>query len=141
MTTPPPQEWPIGRLDHVAIVVPDTEAALAVWRDLLGFPLKFSQVVQEGAVRLTHLELGNTDLQLVEPLVPDHPLQAWLAERGVALHHLCFEVDDVDGAFTADSPYPIAAVGDCPHEGTQGRQAIFLDNADTSVVIELSTAP
>ncbi|MEM8923094.1 MAG: VOC family protein [Actinomycetota bacterium] len=134
-----PSPTPFGRLDHVAIVVPDTDEALAVWRDLMGFPLKFSEVVQEGTVRLTHLELGNTDLQLVQPLTPDHPLQAWLAERGIALHHLCFEVDDVDVAFAAESPYPLAAVGACPHQGTLGRRAVFLDNVDTSVVVELST--
>jgi catechol 2,3-dioxygenase-like lactoylglutathione lyase family enzyme len=47
-------------LDHLAIVVPDTEAALATWRDTLGFPLLFSEVVNGGTVRLNHLDLGNT---------------------------------------------------------------------------------
>ena len=53
-------------LDHLAIVVPDTEAALKVWRDTLGLPLLYSEVVNGGAVRLTHLDLGNTHLQLVD---------------------------------------------------------------------------
>ena len=58
-------------LDHLAIVVPDTEVALKTWRDALGFPLLYSEVVNGGTVRLTHLDLGNTHLQLVEPLTPD----------------------------------------------------------------------
>src|SRR6185503_2767606 len=56
-------------LDHLAIVIPDTEEALKIWRDRVGLKLLYSEVVQDGAVRLTHLDLGNTQLQLVEPLV------------------------------------------------------------------------
>ena len=67
---------PHNGLDHLAIVVPDTAEALKLWHDQLGFPLLYSEDVMEGTVRLTHLDLGNTQLQLVEPLTPDHPLQA-----------------------------------------------------------------
>ena len=76
-------DHPIFRaLDHIAIVVPDTEQALQIWRDRAGLRLLYSEVVNEGTVRLTHLDLGNTQLQLVEPLTPDHPLQAGLRLRG-----------------------------------------------------------
>ncbi len=130
---------PFGRLDHIAIVVPDTDAALAVWRDMVGLPFLFSEVVQDDTIRLTHLDLGSTELQLVEPLVPEHPLQAWLTEHGVCVHHVCFETDDLDAVFTDDSPYPMVPTKDLPHEATLGRQAVFLDNSDTSIVIELTT--
>jgi methylmalonyl-CoA/ethylmalonyl-CoA epimerase len=76
-------------LDHLAIVVDDTEAALAVWRDQVGLGVLFSEVVNNGAIRLTHLELGNTHLQLVEPLTNDHPLRDWLRQHGPGLHHFC----------------------------------------------------
>ena len=93
-------DHPVFRsLDHVAIVVPDTEAALEIWRDRVGLKLLYSEVVNNGAIRLTHLDLGNTQLQLVEPLQPDHPLKAWVAKNGPGLHHLCFRVDDVGQAF------------------------------------------
>lgn len=128
---------PWGPLDHVAIVVPDTEQALHVWRDLVGLPLLFSEVVQDETIRLTHLDLGNTELQLVEPLVPEHPLQDWLAQRGVALHHLCFETEDLDAVFGDDHGLPLAPARPLPHEATLGRRAVFLDATDTSVVIEL----
>ena len=49
-------------LDHLAIVVPDTDSALAIWRDRFGFPVLFSEVVNDGAARLTHLDLGNNRL-------------------------------------------------------------------------------
>lgn len=117
-------------LDHLAIAVPDTEAALKTWRDTMGFPVLYSEVVNGGTVRLTHLDLGNTHLQLVEPLTPDHPLQAWLAKNGPGLHHFCLKVDDVAEAMV-DAPVPTGAV---PHQGTQGKRALFFDKTATQNV-------
>src|SRR5437588_12612734 len=75
-------EWRLAMfkgLDHIAIVVADTEVALQTWRDRFGLPVLFSETINGGTVRLTHLDLGNTHLQLVQPLTADHPLAAWLA--------------------------------------------------------------
>jgi methylmalonyl-CoA/ethylmalonyl-CoA epimerase len=122
-------------LDHLAIAVPDTEAALKIWRDQFGFPLLYSEVVNGGTVRLTHLDLGNTHMQLVEPLTADHPLQAWLAKNGPGLHHFCLKVDDVAKA-GAEAPVPGAPA---LHQGTQGKRALFLDRAATQgVQVELT---
>lgn len=123
-------------LDHFAIVVADTDAALALWRDKFGFPLLYSEVVNNGTVRLTHLDLGNTHLQLVQPLTADHPLHAWRAKNGGdGLHHFCLRVDDVAAA-QAGSPVPAAAA---PHQGTQGKRALFLDKSGThGVQVELT---
>lgn len=122
-------------LDHLAIAVPDTEAALRLWRDTFGFTVLYSEDVNGGTVRLTHLDLGNTHLQLVQPLTPDHPLQAWLAKNGPGLHHFCLKVEDVGEAMKA-SPVPTAPK---PHQGTQGKRAVFLDKAATQgVQVELT---
>ena len=124
-------------LDHLALVVPDTNAALSLWRDTFGFPLLYSEVVNEGTTRLTHLDLGNTHLQLVEPLTPDHPLQAWLAQHGPGLHHFCLKVADVTAAQRA-SPVPTASR---PHQGTRGKRALFLDRSATQGVTVEVTGP
>jgi methylmalonyl-CoA/ethylmalonyl-CoA epimerase len=122
-------------LDHIAIVVSDTEEALKTWHDVLGFPVVLSEVVNGGIVRLTHLDLGNCHLQLVQPLTPDHPLQAWLKEHGSGLHHLCLKVKNVAEAQAA-SPVPTASA---PHQGTLGKRALFLDkNATAGVQLELT---
>lgn len=123
-------------LDHLAVVVPDTEAALKLWRDTFGFPVLYSEDVNDGTVRLTHLDLGNTHLQLVEPLTPEHPLHDWLVQNGPGLHHFCLKVDDV-GQAMMDSPVPAASA--VPHQGTQGKRALFLDKAATQgVQVELT---
>ncbi len=120
-------------LDHLAVVVPDTEAALLVWRDKLGFPVVCSEEVNQGTVRLTHLDLGNTHLQLVEPLTPDHPLQDWLRERGAGLHHFCLRVDDVAQAAQTLTEADLVTQSS-PHEGTQGKRALFLNRDATGTV-------
>lgn len=125
-------------LDHLAIVVPDTEEALRVWRDRLALKVLYSEVVNAGSVRLTHLDLGNTQLQLVEPLTADHPLKAWLAKNGPGLHHLCFKVDDVAQAH-AELPRRGLSVALKFHQGTQGKRALFLDaSATQGVQIEVT---
>ena len=120
-------------LDHLAIVVPSTEDALKIWRDRLGFPVVCSEVVNGGVVRLTHLDLGNTHLQLVEPLTADHPLCTWLGQHGPGLHHFCFKVDDV--AASRETLRTAGLASDAaPHQGTQGKRALFLLPAETQGV-------
>ncbi len=127
-------------LDHLAIVVADTKAALNVWRDTFGFPVLFSEEVNDGAVRLTHLDLGNTHLQLVEPLSPSHPLHDWLRKHGPGLHHFCLRVDDTGAAF-AELPRHGLPTASALHQGTQGRRALFLDTSATlGVVVEVTGA-
>lgn len=85
----------IRRLDHIAVVVSDTERALLHFRDRLGLRVAAVDEPPEVPVRLTYLDLGNTYLQLVEPLDPGHATAVWLAENGEGLHHVCFGVDDL----------------------------------------------
>jgi len=120
-------------LDHIAILVPDTDEALKIWRDRVGLSVVYTEVVNDGAIRLTHLDLGNTHLQLVQPLSADHPLRAWLAKNGPGLHHLCFRVDDVGQAFT-ELPQLGLDVAPAPHQGTQGKRALFLGRGATQGV-------
>jgi len=125
-------------IDHIAIAVPDTEEALKLWRDQFGFRVLLSEEVNGGIVRLTHLDLGNTHLQLVEPLTPDHPIKAWLAANGPGLHHICFKVDDV-GEAMAEVQGMGFGTAPKPHQGTQGKRALFMDMAGTGGVrVELT---
>lgn len=121
-------------LDHFASAVPSTNDALKIWRDKLGFPVICSEVVNDGGVRLTHLELGNPHLPLVEPLTPDHPLPAWLLKNGPGLHHVGFRVDNVDTSYTGLIAAGLAPATPPPHQGTQGKRARFLTTAPTQGV-------
>lgn len=87
----------LRRLDHVAVLVRDTDEALRFYSGRLGLEVASSEEVPSLRVRLTYLDAGNAYIQLVQPLA-DSPLTDWLDERGEGLHHICFGVDDVTRA-------------------------------------------
>jgi methylmalonyl-CoA/ethylmalonyl-CoA epimerase len=89
---------PIRRLDHIGIAVRDTENALRYFTGQLGLEVVHVDVIEELAVRLTYLDVGNAYLQLVEPLNDSSPIAASLAQAGEGVHHICFGVDDVPSA-------------------------------------------
>jgi methylmalonyl-CoA/ethylmalonyl-CoA epimerase len=91
----------VRRLDHVAIVVRSTDAALSYYEGRLGLRVQSSEELESPLVRLTYVDAGNAYLQLVEPLDDSSAIAGWLAEHGEGLHHVCFGVDDVHGAATA----------------------------------------
>lgn len=91
----------LRRLDHVAVAVRDTKAALGHFRDRLGLEVVRSEEIPVPHVRLTYLDAGNAYIQLVEPLDPELEIARFLDEHGEGLHHICFGVDDVAAAAVA----------------------------------------
>ena len=131
---------PHNGLDHLAIAVPDTEEALILWRDKIGLKVLFAEKVNNNTVLLTHLDLGNTNLQLVQPLVKPHPLWDWLAKNGgPGLHHFCLAVDSIEQSFHNLHWQTGLNATSAPHQGTNGKKALFIDFIDTSgIIIELT---
>ena len=129
-------------LDHIAIVVRDIDDALKFYRDQLGLPVVVDEVIEDVGVRLTHLDLGNVHLQLVQPMTADHPLQEHLKTNGEGLHHLCLHVDDVNQTIAELPNHGIKAKDQPPHSGPNGRAAAFMDPATTRGVIwEMTSDP
>ena len=127
-------------LDHIAIVVRDTDEALTFYRDTLRLPFLFSEVLADQSVRLTHLDLGACHLQLVEPLRDDHPLAEVLRQHGEALHHVCFKVDDVVRAIDELPARGLESRDAQPRSGPRGRLAVFIKAAGTrGVQFELTS--
>lgn len=113
----------LKRLDHVAVVVSDTEAALRHFSSFLGLEVVSHEILREPRVRLTYLDLGNTLLQLVEPLDGRSSVAATLSEKGEGVHHLCFAVESVVAAATELSQpprHPIVGSG-------RGRTSAFVE--------------
>jgi methylmalonyl-CoA/ethylmalonyl-CoA epimerase len=134
---------PFQHLDHIAIVVRDTDEALKFYRDELGLPFLFSQVMPDAPIRLTHLDAGGgVHLQLVQPLKDDHPLNAWLQKNGEGLQHLCFKVDSVADSMKTLPGLGLAVRDMAPRSGPNGRASAFLDPAATrGVQLEITSEP
>ena len=121
----------LRRLDHVAVLVRDTESALAFYSGRLGLAVASSEELASPHVRLTYLDAGNAYLQLVEPLDDESPLASWLDEHGEGLHHICFGVDDVGTAISALSdPGTEVVLG-----SGRGRPSGFVSSAAANGVI------
>jgi len=134
---------PFQRLDHIAIIVRDTDEALKFYRDQLGLPFLFSQVMPDAPIRLTHLDAGGgVHLQLVQPLKDDHPLNAWLQKNGEGLQHLCFKVDSVAESMKTLPGLGLTVRDKAPRCGPNGRASAFLDPAATrGVQLEITSDP
>jgi methylmalonyl-CoA/ethylmalonyl-CoA epimerase len=121
----------LRRLDHVAVLVRDTDSALGFYSGRLGLSVASSEEIASPHVRLTYLDLGNAYLQLVEPLDDQSPLARALAEHGEGLHHICFGVDDVEGAISALSdPGTEVVLG-----SGRGRPSGFISSAAADGVV------
>lgn len=133
----------IGRLNHVAIAVPDLEAAAAQYRDTLGAQVGAVQALPEHGVSVIFVELPNTKIELLEPLGDDSPIAAFLARNPAGgVHHICYEVDDILAARDQlrDSGARVLGSGD-PKTGAHGKPVLFLHPKDfTGTLVELEQA-
>jgi methylmalonyl-CoA/ethylmalonyl-CoA epimerase len=130
----------IGRLNHVAIAVQDLAAASAVYRDALGARVSGPLSLPDHGVTVAFVELENTKIELFEPLGEHSPIAKFLAENpGGAVHHLCFEVDDIVAAREQLKQAGARVLGDgCPKIGAHGKPVLFLSPKDfAGTLIEL----
>jgi methylmalonyl-CoA/ethylmalonyl-CoA epimerase len=130
----------IGRLNHVAIAVKDLTAAAAIYRDALGADVSAPVALPDHGVSLVFVELSNAKIELIEPLGVDSPIAGFLAENpDGAIHHLCYEVDDILAARDRLQQSGARILGDgAPKIGAHGKPVLFLNPKDFSgALIEL----
>ncbi|MEM6971956.1 MAG: methylmalonyl-CoA epimerase [Pseudomonadota bacterium] len=130
----------IGRLNHVAIAVPDLAAATALYRDTLGATVSPAQAEPAHGVTVVFIELPNTKIELLEPLGEGSPITAFL-ERSPAggIHHVCYEVDDILAARDRLKAGGARVLGDGePKIGAHGKPVLFLHPKDfNGALVEL----
>jgi methylmalonyl-CoA/ethylmalonyl-CoA epimerase len=130
----------IGRLNHVAIAVPDVKAAAAIYRDLLGAKVSAPVPLPDHGVTTVFVELQNTKIELIEPLGAYSPIARFLERNPKGgMHHLCFEVGDIRAARDLFREKGAAILGDGePKIGAHGRLVLFLEPKDfCGTLIEL----
>ena len=133
----------IGRLNHVAIAVPDLAAATAIYRDTLGAKVTEPAQEPEHGVTVVFIELPNTKVELLEPLGENSPIQAFL-DRAPAggIHHVCYEVDDILAARDQLKAQGARVLGSGePKIGAHGKPVLFLHPKDMlGTLVELEQA-
>jgi methylmalonyl-CoA/ethylmalonyl-CoA epimerase len=125
------------RIAHVGIAVPDLEAALAFYRDVLGIEPHPPETA-DGATILA-LPFGESEVELLAPLDADGPIGKFLARRGPGIHHICYRVPDLDGAIEACRAAGYRLIDEVPRTGAGGRRIAFLHPRSTAgILLELT---
>ena len=130
----------LGRLNHVAIAVPDLAAAASVYAETLGAEVSAPQPLPEHGVTVVFVALPNTKIELLEPLGEDSPIARFLEKNPAGgMHHLCYEVDDIGAARDRLLAAGARVLGDGdPKIGAHGKPVLFLHPKDFSgALIEL----
>lgn len=131
----------IGRLNHVAIAVPDLEAAAATYRDALGASVSEPHDLPDHGVTVVFVELDNSKIELLHPLGEGSPIRAFLDKNPAGgMHHVCYEVPDIRAARDRLKARGARVLGDGePKPGAHGKPVLFLhpkDFAGTLVELE-----
>ncbi|MBE2185071.1 MAG: methylmalonyl-CoA epimerase [Anaerolineae bacterium] len=126
------------KINHVAIVVEDVNAALSFWRDALGLPLHHLEHNESEAVDIAFLPVGEGEIELIAPFTEDSGVAKYLAKKGAGLHHICLEVENIEEAIariTAGGGEMINAEARTRSDGT--RYAFVHPKSTGGVLLEL----
>jgi len=127
----------ITKMNHVAIAVEDIQTALAFWRDALGLALDHVEDVPSQKAQVAFLPVGESEVELVQPTAEDTGTAKFLARNGPGMHHLCFEVDDIEGMLARLKEQGVRLINEEPLE-LEGRRVAFIHPKSASgVLVEL----
>lgn len=129
-------------IDHIGIAVPDDEEARAVLEGVFGFEPPVTEVVEEQGVRTLIYHVGETKVELLLPLEGDGPIAKHLDKRGPGLHHIAFEVHDLEAAMDHAEGQGLELVDTEPRSGVEGSRIAFLHPKGTfGTLVELVEFP
>jgi methylmalonyl-CoA/ethylmalonyl-CoA epimerase len=126
----------LKKIHHVGVVVPNLEQGLKFWRETLGLHFTKSATIEEQGVRAALLKVGESEIELLEPINPDGGVGKFLARRGGGLHHVCFETDDVERELDAARAKQIPLIDQKPRVGLAGMICFLHPKATRGVLVE-----
>lgn len=127
----------IKKINHVAIVVEDLDAALRFWQDQLGLKLDHVEDVPSQASRVAFMPVGDSEVELVQPTDQGTGLAKYLEKHGEGLHHFCIEVDDLEAILTQLKAKEVRLINEEPVELPGRRMAFIHPKAASGVLVEL----
>jgi methylmalonyl-CoA/ethylmalonyl-CoA epimerase len=128
----------MARINHLAIVVDDIDAALGFWRDALGLPLGKTQRSDAEEVDIAFLPLGEGEIELLAPINESSGVAKYLAKRGAGMHHICLEVDDIAATMQRLADHGVELLNDAPKVTEDGTKYCFIHPKSAfGVLVEL----
>jgi len=128
----------IKAINHIAVVVDDMEKSLSFWRDALGMDLQELRDVPAEKSQVAFMPLAGAEVELVMPTTDDSGIAKYLTKRGPGMHHLCLEVDDIEGMLTQLRGRGIRLINEEPRLAADGKRYAFVHPESTGgVLVEL----
>ena len=128
----------VKQINHVAVVVQDMEKALLFWRDALAMELHELRDVPAEKSQVAFLPLSGSEVELVLPTTEDSGISKYLAKRGPGMHHICLEVDDIEGMMSRLKSKGVRLINEEPRTASDGKRYVFIHPESTSgVLVEL----
>jgi len=128
----------IKKISHIAVVVPELEGAMSFWVEALGLSLAHVEHARDQGVDVAFLPAGESDIELLEPVDPESGVARYLQKRGPGMHHICFEVEDINATLARLKAADVPLINEEPTIGTGGKKIAFIHPKGTGgVLIEL----
>ena len=124
-----------ARVDHIGVAVDDLEAAIALHEGAYGMALVHREVVDEQGVEAVLLDVGENHVELLRPLAEESPVGRFLAKRGPGLHHIAYQVTDVQAALAELRARGLQLIDETPRTGIRGSRVAFLHPASSGGVL------
>ena len=124
-----------ARVDHIGVAVDDLEAAIALHEDAYGMALVHREVVDDQGVEAVLLDVGENHVELLRPLADESPVGRFLAKRGPGLHHVAYQVTDVQAALAELRARGLQLIDETPRTGIRGTRVAFLHPAASGGVL------
>lgn len=129
----------IKKIDHIGIAVKDIEAVLGFYSDALGLENIGFEVVEDQGVRVAMLPVGESRIELLEPINDESPIAKYIGKRGEGIHHICLDVDSVSETLSEMKSRGLQLIDNAPRPGAHNKQIAFVHpKASNGVLIELS---
>jgi methylmalonyl-CoA epimerase len=141
MATIPGHIRRLGKIHHVAIVVRSIDDALGLWRDMLGLDLEAIMDIPSDKVRIAFLGVGESKVELVEPIDDTTGVARFLESKGEGFHHVCFEVGNLAEALIRLELDGLELIDTAPRRGAEGPVAFIHPRSCQGVLVELIEAP
>lgn len=125
------------KINHVAIVVQDIDAALNFWEQTFGLELDHIEDVPSQKSKVAFLPLGESEIELVQPTTSDSGLANFLEKRGEGMHHICIEVSDIDATLAELKSKGVRLINEVPEELPGRKMAFIHPKAANGVLVEL----
>ena len=125
----------LGAIDHVGIAVEDIDTALPVYRDSLGLPLVHRETVAEQGVDAALLDIGESHLELLQPLTPESAIGKFISQRGPGLHHVAYRVGDIERTLSELKEAGMRLIDERPRTGIRGSRIAFVHPGSAAGVL------